>query len=257
MFWNWWKRRRRQRILAESFPDAWLVILQANVRQCKQLSSGQTSKLRRLLQVLVAEKNWEGCGGLQMTDEVRVTVAAQIALLVLGFEPPQYFDRVQSILVYPDAYVARDRTITNGGLVLEGDSAREGEAWYRGPVVLSWEDVLAAGQGRSRGENLVFHEFAHQLDMLNGRVADGVPPLEDSAQVARWTKVTAEHYEQLIRDCRRGRPAVLDCYGTTNPAEFFAVATEAFFGRSEALHDRHPELYAILRDYYRRNPANA
>jgi Mlc titration factor MtfA (ptsG expression regulator) len=256
MFWNWWKRRRRQGVFVQPFPDAWREILQANVRHCQQLSPDEIVKLQGLTHVLVADKNWEGCGGLNMTDEIRVTIAAQIALLVLGFEPPQYFDHVQSILVYPDVYVAPGHTVTRGGVVMEGDSAREGEAWYRGPVVLSWSDALAGGRRRANGGNVVLHEFAHQLDMLNGRVTDGVPPLEDPRQADRWIRVTGEHYKRLARDCRHGRPPVLDCYGTTNPTEFFAVATEAFFERSDALLRHHPELYEILRDYYQQDPAS-
>jgi Mlc titration factor MtfA (ptsG expression regulator) len=162
---------------------------------------------------------------------------------------------VKSILVYPDAYVAPGKTITKGGVVLEGESAREGEAWYRGPVVLSWADVLDGGRLQSGGDNLVFHEFAHQLDMLNGRVIDGTPILETRIQYERWTEVINEHYERLVHDCRRGRPTLLDCYGATSVGEFFAVATEAFFEQATALERRYPDLYTVLRDYYRQDPA--
>jgi Mlc titration factor MtfA (ptsG expression regulator) len=218
------------------------------------LGTGDQAKLRDILRVLVAEKHWEGCGGLQIDDEIRVTIAAQIALLVLGLDE-EYFDNVQSILVYPDAYIAPGKTITKGGVVLEGESAREGEAWYRGPVVLSWADALAGGRRQSGGDNLVLHEFAHQLDMLNGRVIDGTPVLENRIQYEHWTGVMNKHYRRLVRDCRRGRPTLLDCYGATSIGEFFAVATEAFFERATAVNRRHADLYAVLREYYRQDPA--
>ena len=173
---------------------------------------------------------------------------------MLGF-PGQYFNKVRSILVYPDAYVAPHATITKGGVVLEGDSAREGEAWYRGPVILSWSDALTGGRGESGRDNLVFHEFAHQLDMQNGRHVDGMPPLESAELSRRWSAVLAEHYHELVRDCQRGRHTLLDCYGATNIGEFFAVATETFFQRPRTLQERHPELYDIFRHFYRQDPA--
>jgi Mlc titration factor MtfA (ptsG expression regulator) len=254
MIFRWLRRRRRRKLLAEPFPAEWHAILKHNVWRYAYLTPEQQSKVRDDLRVLVAEKNWEGCGGLAMSDEIRVTVAAQIALLVLGFQE-QYFDHVQSILVYPDAYVARDTTIAHGNLVLEGDSAREGEAWYRGPVILSWAEVLASGQHAGGADNLVCHEFAHQLDMLNGRHVDGTPPLESADQLRRWTTVVGRHYRRLVRDCENGRRTLLDCYGATHVGEFFAVATETFFERPLALQQHHPELYDVLRNYYRQDPA--
>ncbi len=214
----------------------------------------EQAKLRGDTQVLVAEKNWEGCGGLTMSDEIKVTIAAQACLLVLAFEN-EYFDRVQSILVYPNAYVAPGRIITKGGVVLEGESHREGEAWYRGPVILSWADAVAGGRGQSRGDNLVLHEFAHQLDMQNGREVDGTPPLTTARQYERWQQIVVPEFERLQRDCRHGRRTVLDCYGTTNRGEFFAVATECFFMRLRELAHHHADLYDVFREYYRQDPA--
>jgi Mlc titration factor MtfA (ptsG expression regulator) len=255
MIFRWLRRRRRRRLVAQPFPDQWLDILQRNVLHYGALGTGDQARLRDILRIVVAEKHWEGCRGLQIDDEIRVTIAAQIALLVLGLNP-EYFDNVQSILVYPDAYIAPGKTITKGGVVLEGESAREGEAWYRGPVVLSWADALAGGRRQSGGDNLVLHEFAHQLDMLNGRVIDGTPVLENRLQYDRWTEVMSRHYRRLVRDCRRGRPTLLDCYGATSIGEFFAVSTEAFFERATAVERRYPDLYAVLRDYYRQDPAD-
>jgi Mlc titration factor MtfA (ptsG expression regulator) len=240
-------------LLGQPFPPAWHEVLQRNVWLYAWLTADEESRVRNYVRIFVAEKHWEGCGGLELTDEVRVTIAAQVAILVLGL-PEQYFSRVLSILVYPTAYVAPGRTMTRGGIVLEGASAREGEAWYRGPVILSWHDVLAGSRQETPGHNVVLHEFAHQLDMLNGQIVDGVPPLETREQYDRWTEVFDLHYRQLVRDCEHGHATLLDCYGATSPAEFFAVATETFFTRPHALQHRHPDLYAILGMFYRQNP---
>jgi Mlc titration factor MtfA (ptsG expression regulator) len=252
---SWIKRRRRGRLVAAPFPEAWKQILLANVYHYARLADSEQAKLHDDLRVLVAEKNWEGCGGLQINDEIKVTIAAQASLLLLGFQD-EYFDNVLSILAYPDAYVAPGQTISKGGLVLQGDSGREGEAWYRGPVILSWADALAGGREEHDGDNLVLHEFAHQLDMLGGRVADGTPPMPTRAQHDRWQMVTRAEYDRLVHDCHHGRRVLLDCYGTTDMSEFFAVATECFFERPREMSRLHPQLYAVLRDFYRQDPGS-
>jgi Mlc titration factor MtfA (ptsG expression regulator) len=254
MLFEWLKKMERQRLLAEPFPEEWLAILHQNVYHYAHLSLEERAKLRDDLRILVAEKNWEGCRGFAMNDEVKVTIAAEASLLLLGLKD-QYFDMVQSILIYPDAYVAPGQRITKGSVILEGDSSREGEAWYRGPVILSWADALAGARHETDGDNLALHEFAHQLDMQNGRVIDGTPPLESADQYHRWQEIMNAEYKRLIRDCRRGRPTLLDCYGATSIGEFFAVATECFFEKSGRLSERHPRLYEILSSYYRQDPA--
>ena len=254
MVFTWWRKRRRSQIRSRSFPNGWSDILHRNVRLYDSLSQEERAKLRGDLQILVAEKNWEGCGGLPMSEEIQVTIGAQACLLILGLRD-QYFDRVRSILVYPDSYVAPDRTVTKAGLVLEGKSAREGEAWYRGPVVLSWAESLAGGRRQTHGNNLVLHEFAHQLDMQNGGEIDGTPPLETTPQLRRWQEVMSYEYDCLLRDCHRGHPTLLDCYGTTNVAEFFAVATESFFERPRAMQHKHTQLYELLSGFYHQDPA--
>jgi Mlc titration factor MtfA (ptsG expression regulator) len=252
MLFSWLNRRRRRHLITRPFPDEWLDVLDRNVYHYAHLSEPARATLRDDLRILVAEKTWEGCGGLTMSDEIRVTIAAQAALLLGGFRD-EYFDAVQSILVYPDAYIAPDATITRGGVVLEGDSAREGEAWHRGPVVLSWADAQAGGRGEVEG-NLVLHEFAHQLDMRGGP-ADGIPPLATRTQHERWQRVMQAELRRLERDCRRGRRTLLDCYGATDMSELFAVATEYFFTAPRDLTRQHRELYTILADFYGQDPA--
>jgi Mlc titration factor MtfA (ptsG expression regulator) len=253
MILSWLRRRRRRKIVAEPFPDGWLSHLRRNVAHYEFLSPQEQAKLRDDLRVFVAEKHWEGCGGLRMTDEIKVTVAAQACLLVLAIAH-NYFERVLSILVYPHGYAAPGVAGGPGGVVREMTSARLGEAHYRGPVVLSWAEVLADGRHPSGGKNLVFHEFAHQLDMLDGLI-DGTPPLETPGQYRRWREVMTAEYQALRRASEHGRATLLDQYGTTNEAEFFAVATECFFDKPTLLAHRHPRLYEVLRDYYHQDPA--
>jgi Mlc titration factor MtfA (ptsG expression regulator) len=138
--------------------------------------------------------------------------------------------------------------------VLEGHASREGEAWYRGPVILSWADVLSGSRDGGDGHNLVLHEFAHQLDMQNGHVSDGVPPLHDRAMDERWSRVMRSEFQRLVDDCRVGRRTLLDCYGATSPSEFFAVASECFFERPERMSREHGDLYSVMREYYRQDP---
>ncbi|MBI1246691.1 hypothetical protein GC197_02460 [bacterium] len=256
MFFKWLTNRRRRRILADPFPGQWNEFIASNVFHIRQLQPEQQAKLTRLVQVFVAEKNWEGCGGLTLTDEIKVTIAAQACLLVVGMAEDIYFDHVPSILVYPHGYVAPQTNISRAGVIVESNGqARLGEAWYRGPVVLSWEDALAGGRLETPGHNLVLHEFAHQLDMMNGRITDGTPPLESSEQLERWAAVLEPEFERLVDACNRGHRGFIDCYGATNEAEFFAVLTEAFFEHPHPLLQHHSEVYAVLRDYYRLDPA--
>ncbi len=239
-------------LLAQPFPEPWIKTLRRNVVCYSYLSAAEQAGLRDILRVFVAEKNWEGCGGLEMTDEIKVTVGGQAAIMLLGLEH-DYFSSVLSILVYPAAFeVPRRRQV--GGLELDEQSDLLGEAWYRGPVILSWKEVLHEGRHPHSGRNLIWHEFAHQLDMLD-RSTDGTPPLRSHEQLLRWQEVMTAEFNQLKEDAELGRPALLDYYGATNEAEFFAVATECFFDLPGELIDEHPNLYSLLADYYGQDPA--
>lgn len=254
MFLSWLRRRRRRKIAQQPFPEAWHRILENNVHQYARMSQPHRKKLQRHVQILVAEKNWEGCGGLQLSDEIRVTIAGMAGLVTLGFED-EYYAKVLTILVYPDIYVAQDQTVMHGGVVLEGHSQRLGEAWYRGPVIVSWKDARRAGRNPDFGRNVVVHEFAHQLDMQNDRYADGIPPMRSLAQLEHWEHVMEQGYRKLAAHCQRGIPTAIDCYGTTSMSEFFAVACETFFQWPEDLREEFPELYAAFCDYFNQDPA--
>jgi Mlc titration factor MtfA (ptsG expression regulator) len=252
MLFPWSKRHRRDALLAEPFPPDWLGHLNANVAIYSRLSETEQAKLRDDLRIFIAEREWEGCGGLPLTDEIKVTVAALACLLVLGLDIDLY-RRVPTILVYPKGYRAPVQEPMGGDTYLETESSRLGEAHYGGPVILSWDEVLEGGRHPGSGSNLVFHEFAHQLDMLDGTV-NGTPPLTDHRLAKRWHDIMNAEYRRLERDTRAGRQSVLDPYGLTNEGEFFAVATECFFDSPGPLRDEHPKLYKLLSDYYRQDP---
>ncbi|MGF1582696.1 MAG: zinc-dependent peptidase [Gemmataceae bacterium] len=252
MIFSWFKRRRRKKLLAEPFPEAWLDYIEPNVPAYAHLNDKEQTKMRNDLRILVAEKDWEGCGGLEMTDEIKVTIAAQASLLLLGLKH-DYFPSVLSVLVYPDSYRSQGG-IGQDGLFHTG-TENLGEAWYRGPVILSWEEVRIGGTDYRDGRNVVLHEFAHQLDFADGTI-NGTPPLETNDMYGRWREVMTAEYEQLVHDAQTGGYTVLDYYGATNAAEFFAVTTECFFERPGEMRRGHPELYALLSDYYHQDPAS-
>jgi Mlc titration factor MtfA (ptsG expression regulator)/Flp pilus assembly protein TadD len=242
------KKQRRQELLAEPFPEHWLAYLRENVFLYRVLSEAEQAKVQDSVRILVAEKYWEGCDGLQINEEVQVTVSAQASLLLLGFED-YYFDELRTILVYPGGYLAEDP----GEESQDSPGHRLGEAHRKGPVVLSWWH--ARWDGRWLGNhNLVLHEFAHKLAEL-GDAEAGMPAINDDKLRARWQKVMAAEYEALCEDVERGRPTLLDPYGATDPAEFFAVATECFFLQPRDLRRQHRQLYGLLAEWYRQDPA--
>lgn len=247
-------KRRRERLREQPFPEAWLRVLRRNVPVYERLPADDQRALRGHVQVFISEKNWEGLGGLEMTDEVRVTVAAQACLLLLQLDA-DYFPRLRSILVYPSTYVPRRAELVPAHGMLVGEPGPHlGESWGDGVIVLSWDSVRAAAADPDDGRNVVLHEFAHQLDQEEG-TADGTPLLERASAYRVWTRVVREHFRELREEVERGEQDVLDAYGATNPAEFFAVTTEAFFETPHELRRERPELYEQLREFYRQDPA--
>lgn len=246
---GWLRKYKRQRLVAKPLPADWEDILSINAIFLESLGSRQQARIRQSIQILVAEKNWEGCGGLSVTDEHRVTIAAQMARMTVHFEA-EFFDAVLSILIYPSAYVAKSQTQLTGGFIVEGNSGRLGEAWHRGPVILSWNEVLENVRNHYPQRNVVIHEFAHQLDMRNGSHADGFPTLESAESARQWSRVMPAAFDALTHKCHLGIPTVLDCYGATNPAEFFAVASESYFEQPAELEDQWPDVFELLDDFY-------
>jgi hypothetical protein len=253
---SWLADRRRKKILEDPFPREWDEHIAHNMALDRHFSDQERKHLRDLTQVFVAEKNWEGVGGLDMDDEVRVTVAAQACLLIMGLEHDLY-RRVDSVVVYPHTVVTRPQSpsmFSIAGGPAEHPMPILGQAFKRGPVILVWDAVKRGGIDPRDGHNVVYHEFAHKLDMLSGG-ADGVPPLADRKTYRRWIDVFTAEYEELSALRSRGRPTFLDAYALKNGAEFFAVATEHFFEQPVQMEQDHQAMYEVLADFYRQDPA--
>jgi len=256
MLFSWLEDRRRKKILESPFPPEWAAIIGKRVAHWAYLDEAERAHLQQLVQVFVAEKDWEGVGGLEMTDEIRVTIAAEACLLILALEHSLY-RKIESILVYPSTVVApppRPGFFTVTKAPVEGPMPILGQAHQRGPVVLVWDAVRRDSANARDGHNVVMHEFAHKLDMLDGG-ADGVPPLADDATYQRWIEVFTREYEALQREEERGRRTYLGPYALTNGAEFFAVATEHFFEQPIRMERDHGAMYEVLRDFYRQDTA--
>lgn len=261
------RRRRLRRLAAAPIPDKWITILDQNVPLYRRLPDELKLELHKQLKVFLAERRFEGCRGLHLTDTIRVTIAAQACMLILG-RKDGYRRTLTSILVYPHYFVVPQKVpIGGGGLIVEPHE-RLGESWRYGEVVLSWDDVKQGPDDVTDGRNVVLHEFAHQLDQEDG-FADGVPVLDRRSDYAAWARVLGARYKELQQavvgadgaEDHTGASApapertVLDPYGATNPGEFFAVATEAFFEKPDELKRELPDLYEELRKYYKLDPA--
>jgi len=245
----WWAERRRERLRMQPFPAAWRRILRRRVPAVARLPADLQHQLKRHIQVFVVEKPFIGCQGQAISDEVRVTIAAQACLLLVGHARPRYYPRLRQILVYPDTFVVRRERPLGDGLVQERRLPMSGESWSQGQVILSWSDVLAGAADPTDGRNVVLHEFAHQVDQDTG-VADGRPWRPNPALRRRWAAVMDAAFERL----RLEPSEALDAYGASDPAEFFAVATEAFFERPQALAAEAPAVYRELAELYRLHP---
>lgn len=246
------KNRRRSALRKEPLTAEQRALLRENVPYLAKLDEAESTELEGLIRIFLAEKSFEGCGGLEITEEIRLTIAAQACLLLLHRDTDIY-PNVESILVYPGAYLVR-ATHSDGPVVIEGEQGRTGESWTRGLVVLAWDHVKSGAAQPEDGQNVVLHEFAHQLDGESGSM-DGAPELGTRARYASWAKVLGDEFAELSQRLQAGLNSDIDFYGATNPAEFFAVITEVFFEQSRAMKQRHPELYQELALFYRQDPA--
>ncbi len=247
-----WRRWRRERLLRQPFPAPWRKILRRRVPLVAQLPPDLQLQLKGRMQVFLAEKPFLGCAGLVLSDEMRVTVAAQACLLLLN-RPSDYFSDLRQILLYPQSFVVERVATESGGVLREQRLALSGESWSQGQVILSWADVLAGAADPADGRNVVIHEFAHQLDQQSGR-ANGAPALASRRQYQQWSAVLGQEFVLLQAQAATGEATLLSHYGATDPAEFFAVASEVFFEQPQQLQTQHPALYAQLAGFYRVNP---
>ncbi len=247
------KKRRRDRLRAQPFPAAWRSLIEQSVAFFSRLSSVDQSELLGHVQVFLAEKRFEGCAGVVMTDEIRVVIAAQASLLLLR-RKTDYFPRLLTILVYPSTFVVDQQRYVAPNIVSEGRQHRLGETGRQmGSMVLAWDAVTAGAADASDGRNVVFHEFAHQLD-YEDYTTDGVPLLRSREQEQSWSSVMRVEFASLQAASDTGIPTLLDHYGATNPAEFFAVAVEAFFERPKSMKFRHPRMFEELQRYFQQDP---
>lgn len=244
---------RRQRIARRPFPAAWRNIVRRRVPLARELPAAQQLRLKKHIQVLLAEVPFVGCAGLDVSDEVRVTVAAQAAFLLLGRGGS--FGNLREVLVYPGHFVVPRSEAGAGGVVHQGRDVLAGQSWQRGQVIVAWDAVREGAADPHDGANVVMHEFAHQLDQDTG-AANGAPYVGRGAPQQAWAHVMNQEFDALHARLARAEPSLIEPYAATSPAEFFAVTTELFFERPDALAAERPALYEQLKQCYRLDPVS-
>jgi Mlc titration factor MtfA (ptsG expression regulator) len=253
---HWLENHRRREILKEPFPVKWREILKERVTHYSFLNSDEKIHLEQLVQVFITEKNFEGCNGLEITDEIRVVISSEACMLILDL-PHDLFRKLVTILVYPSTVFtppSRVGVFTQSPLLERPKTAISGQAFMRGPVILVWDSVKREARHPESGHNVVYHEFAHFLDMLDG-TADGTPELHSWDQYRIWAKVFSEEFLELRSKSKKGKKTFLDPYGAKNEAEFFAVATEFFFDKPVKMQKTHKALYDVLAGFYQQDTA--
>ncbi len=264
----WLAERKRQRIRSRPFPAEWRDILKRRVPYVRTMPVDLQLQLKAHIQVFLAEKAFIGCDGLEIDDEIRVTIAAQACLLILN-RPSFYYPELRQILVYPSSFVVKREHTDGAGIKHAGRQVLAGESWSNGQVILSWHDTLEGAAVPDDGNNVVIHEFAHQLDQEKG-AANGAPLLARRAHYRRWSQVLNAEYRALQARIRfRHEPVrysasdeaaaaqedpLFSDYGATDPAEFFAVISEVFFERPARMAREHAALYQELARFYRLDP---
>jgi len=248
----YWREHQRNKARAQPFKKEWRKIIQKRMPYFRQMPSHLQLQLKQHIQVFLAEKQFVGCNGVVITDEIRVTIAAQACLLLLN-RKTDYYPKLITILVYPRAFIKEQQSAGADGVHFSHRVAMTGESWDYGKIVLSWQDTLDGAEIPDDGRNVVIHEFAHQLDQEGGQ-ANGAPILGKGQSYQSWSEVFSAQFEQLQHQALTGSPSLFDYYGATNPAEFFAVASEVFFEQSSQLCQEYPSLYQQLRQYYQVDP---
>lgn len=230
------------------FDDRWEPVLERDFAHWNALTASELERMRMLVARFFHETDWEAARGMDLTEDVRVIIAAQACILLLGLEIDEYFD-VSSIIVHRSTVTLNGTHRAAAGTVSDAPQHLAGQATPKGPVVLSWSAVRRGARAPQQGQNVVYHEFAHRLDMLDG-ITDGTPPLGSESATRRWSDVFTPAFERVTAG-----DSVLRAYAATNTAEFFAVATEVFFNRPHDLVMHEPDLYEQLRTFYRQDPA--
>ena len=247
-----WPILRQRMITSRPVPEAWLTILQQRLPAFRNMPAEMRTQWLDLIKNFIYSKDFVGCAGLQITEEMKVVIASQACLLLLNRPSHEYRD-LRTVLVYPTTFVAKREMKDELGLVAEHTHVLLGESWSNGKVILAWDDVEKGVRDFQDGQNVVLHEFAHQLDHESGS-ANGAPLLYQKNAYRTWSRVFSEEFSDLQKRLSRSMNSDIDQYGATNPAEFFAVVTEMFFERPGKLHHHHPQLFEQLLAYYRVDP---
>lgn len=245
---------KRRQIRREPFPHAWRQIIRRRMPYFSSMPTDLQLQLKKHIQVFIAEKEFLGQEGITINDDIKVTVAAQACLLLLN-RKTDYYPNLKTIVLYPGAFVKKQMQSDQIGLHSEKTSVMLGESWQFGRIVLSWQHTVEGARSPNDGANVVIHEFAHQLDQETGS-ANGAPALGKRTSYKRWSKVFEREFKQLKRQTEQGLTSLLDSYGATNPAEFFAVASEVYFEQSQLLYQQHRSLYQQLKKFYQVDPVN-
>jgi len=252
VFRTWSKRRRRKRLLASELSGHQRALIEKSVPLIRKLPTDLRRKLEGKIALFLDQIKFVGCNGLEVTEEMRLSIAAQTCLLVAN--TGTWYRNLYTVLVYPHAFTSR-RKEQNGFVVTESDSARLGESWSRGPVVLSWTDVEDGAADARDGHNVVFHEFAHQVDDLSGHT-NAIPVLNKGQDFRDWERAFIDAYDRHVRKVDHGHKTLFDAYGATSHVEFFAVAVEVFFEKPAALKREEGQVYEQLSGLFRLDPAS-
>jgi len=243
---------RRRQLDSRVFPDAWLTIVTGKLPVYTKMTAAQQLQLQKLITRFLASKNIIGCAGLKVTDEIRLTIATHACLLLLN-RPSNEYRELRTILVYPSSFLVKHDVHDEAGIVTTGRHVLSGESWSNGKVILAWDNVAHGVHDFSDGYNVVLHEFAHQLDHQSG-ITNGAPLLYSPTAYKNWARVFSEEFAQLQHATDSHLNTLIDQYGATDPAEFFAVVTETFYEKPQQLASHHPELFEELKLYYRVDP---
>jgi Mlc titration factor MtfA (ptsG expression regulator) len=245
-------RYRLKKAIAVPFPDEWVAIVERNIAVYRNLPMLLRLQLRKLIKQFLHQKVFTGAGGLEITDEIRVTIAAEACMLLVNRNTNVY-PSLRYIIVYPTAFVVERPQGGADGIVSEGRKGLLGESWSNGKVILAWDNVLHGSSNFVDGQNVVLHEFAHQLDSESGST-NGAPILAGRNCLRTWASTLSGEFDELQKDAWKGKRSLIDHYGATNPAEFFAVSTETFFEKPAQMAKHHVELFEVLKCYYRIDP---
>lgn len=250
---GWWTAARRNRLLSRSEPVGFRDQLRQGVWQWQHLPADVADRAADWARIFIAEKYWEGCGGLKLMPYHQAVIAGQASLMTLAF-PDWFFDRCQTLLIYPSDYVAPGIThMIDGQVGIHGEQVRSGQTSYRGPVILNWAAVSRAGRDFNDGDSLTVHELAHQMDFDNDPSGDGVPPLPRNVNQERWQQSFSDQLVDLRERAQQGDDVLVDDYGLTSPTEFFAVSSELYFQLPHELGELHADLFDLLFAFYQQD----